>query len=423
MRRRRLNRESPRQAGAQIEPADPNVRLEALKEPRPAAEGRPAESVPVLRAAASAAPAAAGRDREAAARSAGTAAAAAAAAGPPPPPKISLLKFIGFVDGGRARRKVAAFSDCRATLRGQRRGHHRRPVPPRPDRRRVGRHGIPRRPRPRDDSHVGTGLRHEVGPIATGAFSSDGVPVLKHRLIVGIVLALLVVRVRRRPRVPQGAGSVPRRRLGHGGRRVHQGRPGEPGQGGVQDHPRARDADRVAGAHHARARARAEGSARRGAARVQEGARARRDQPARPAALGGAREDDSRSHRGDAPEAADRRAARPGAPRGARRCSARTAPLPVVSFGPNASLRDILNFIGTATGINVTYDSQYHDKAYTVRLEDVTLEQALQQIMTANSSSTRSSTRRRSSSSPTTRRSTRSTTTSSCACSTSRTPT
>lgn len=61
-----------------------------------------------------------------------------------------------------------------------------------------------------------------------------------------------------------------------------------------------------------------------------------------------------------------------------------TSPLPVVSFGPNASVRDILNFIGSATGINVTYDSQYQDKAYTVRLEDVTLEQALQQITAAN---------------------------------------
>ena len=61
-----------------------------------------------------------------------------------------------------------------------------------------------------------------------------------------------------------------------------------------------------------------------------------------------------------------------------------TAALPVVSFGPNASVRDILNFIGSATGINVTYDSQYQDKAYTVRLEDVTLEQALQQITAAN---------------------------------------
>src|SRR5262245_55798595 len=61
-----------------------------------------------------------------------------------------------------------------------------------------------------------------------------------------------------------------------------------------------------------------------------------------------------------------------------------TAALPVVSFGPNASVRDILNFIGSATGINVTYDQQYQDKAYTVRLEDVTLEQALQQVTAAN---------------------------------------
>ncbi len=61
-----------------------------------------------------------------------------------------------------------------------------------------------------------------------------------------------------------------------------------------------------------------------------------------------------------------------------------TAPLPVISFGPNASLRDILNFIGTATGINITYDTTFRDAGYTVRLEDVTLEQALQQITAAN---------------------------------------
>jgi len=60
-----------------------------------------------------------------------------------------------------------------------------------------------------------------------------------------------------------------------------------------------------------------------------------------------------------------------------------TAPVPVISFGPNASVRDILNFIGAATGINVTFDQQYQDKAYAVRLEDVTLEQALQQITAA----------------------------------------
>src|SRR4029079_5499693 len=61
-----------------------------------------------------------------------------------------------------------------------------------------------------------------------------------------------------------------------------------------------------------------------------------------------------------------------------------TAPLPVISFGPNASLKDILNFIRTATGINITYDTTFRDVGYTVRLEDVTLEQALQQITAAN---------------------------------------
>ena len=49
-----------------------------------------------------------------------------------------------------------------------------------------------------------------------------------------------------------------------------------------------------------------------------------------------------------------------------------------------ASLRDILNAIGETTGINVTYDSTYQDRVYTVALEDVTLDQALSQIVTAN---------------------------------------
>ena len=49
-----------------------------------------------------------------------------------------------------------------------------------------------------------------------------------------------------------------------------------------------------------------------------------------------------------------------------------------------ASLRDIFNFIGEATGINVTFDSTYQDRVYTVNLVDVTLEQALQQIVSAN---------------------------------------
>jgi general secretion pathway protein D len=49
-----------------------------------------------------------------------------------------------------------------------------------------------------------------------------------------------------------------------------------------------------------------------------------------------------------------------------------------------ASLRDIFNFIGEATQINVTYDSTYQDRVYTVSLQEVTLEQALQQIVSAN---------------------------------------
>ena len=50
----------------------------------------------------------------------------------------------------------------------------------------------------------------------------------------------------------------------------------------------------------------------------------------------------------------------------------------------NASLKDILNFLGTNSGINITYDQTFQDKPYSVTLDGVTLEQALQQIMTAN---------------------------------------
>jgi type II secretory pathway component GspD/PulD (secretin) len=50
----------------------------------------------------------------------------------------------------------------------------------------------------------------------------------------------------------------------------------------------------------------------------------------------------------------------------------------------NASLRDILNFIGGASGINVSYDQQFVDKPFTVDLSGVTFEQALNQILRAN---------------------------------------
>ncbi len=60
-----------------------------------------------------------------------------------------------------------------------------------------------------------------------------------------------------------------------------------------------------------------------------------------------------------------------------------TTRLPRISF-QNTSLREILNFIGQATGVNVTYDRQYQDRNYTVQLDGVTLEQALNQILSVN---------------------------------------
>jgi general secretion pathway protein D len=57
--------------------------------------------------------------------------------------------------------------------------------------------------------------------------------------------------------------------------------------------------------------------------------------------------------------------------------------LPELRFN-NTSIRDILNFIAAATGINITYDRDYQDRAYTVQLTGVNLEQALTQILSAN---------------------------------------
>jgi general secretion pathway protein D len=52
-----------------------------------------------------------------------------------------------------------------------------------------------------------------------------------------------------------------------------------------------------------------------------------------------------------------------------------------------AAVRDILDFIGSSSGINVTYDQQAEQtvgRAYTVNLDGVTLEEALNQVLTAN---------------------------------------
>jgi type II secretory pathway component GspD/PulD (secretin) len=58
-------------------------------------------------------------------------------------------------------------------------------------------------------------------------------------------------------------------------------------------------------------------------------------------------------------------------------------PLGPVRFN-NASLREILTFMGEQTGINVTFDQGFQDRTISVNLEGVTLEEALQQIMLTN---------------------------------------
>src|SRR5438552_848993 len=50
----------------------------------------------------------------------------------------------------------------------------------------------------------------------------------------------------------------------------------------------------------------------------------------------------------------------------------------------NVSVREILTFIGNFTGINITYDRDLQDRPATVHLDQVTLEQALNQIMSMN---------------------------------------
>jgi type II secretory pathway component GspD/PulD (secretin) len=49
-----------------------------------------------------------------------------------------------------------------------------------------------------------------------------------------------------------------------------------------------------------------------------------------------------------------------------------------------SSLRDIFGSIAKTTGINITYDSTFQDRVYTVTMSDVTLEEALNQIVTGN---------------------------------------
>lgn len=48
------------------------------------------------------------------------------------------------------------------------------------------------------------------------------------------------------------------------------------------------------------------------------------------------------------------------------------------------SVQDILDFIGNATGVNINFDQQFQDRRYSVQLDGVTVEEALDQILMAN---------------------------------------
>lgn len=50
----------------------------------------------------------------------------------------------------------------------------------------------------------------------------------------------------------------------------------------------------------------------------------------------------------------------------------------------NASTQDILDFLASATGINITYERDFRPTPFSIELEGVTLEEALDQLMTAN---------------------------------------
>lgn len=60
-----------------------------------------------------------------------------------------------------------------------------------------------------------------------------------------------------------------------------------------------------------------------------------------------------------------------------------TQRIPMLRFN-NASTQDILNFVASATGINIIYERDFKPTTFSIQLDDVTLEEALNQIMSAN---------------------------------------
>jgi general secretion pathway protein D len=57
---------------------------------------------------------------------------------------------------------------------------------------------------------------------------------------------------------------------------------------------------------------------------------------------------------------------------------------PITLRFTNASTQDILTFIGTAAGINVAFERDFRPASWSIQLEGVTLEEALNQVLSAN---------------------------------------
>ncbi|MCH7747986.1 MAG: hypothetical protein IH939_07805 [Acidobacteria bacterium] len=59
---------------------------------------------------------------------------------------------------------------------------------------------------------------------------------------------------------------------------------------------------------------------------------------------------------------------------------------PLVLDFRETSLQDLIDFIGDATGISVTYDEQFQDREVTIRIDGLTLEETLNHVLSINQS-------------------------------------
>ena len=211
------------------------------------------------------------------------------------------------------------------------------------------------------------------------------------RLQIATMLGVLVAgaagrRLRGGQGVPPGRRGDARRQPRRGGRRVPQGGAGRARQRELQDRAAARDAGGVARApREGAASSSSEDQLEAALGEYKAGQRIRSEQPHAPRPR-------SPSSIGRFASASRRRgpSRRFRAMRERARAASAEPILNPASREPlnlhfnNVSLRDILNAIGAAHGINVSFDREFADRAATVNLDGVTLEQALNQIMTMN---------------------------------------